>query len=93
LTRESFLDVGGFSVDYVIGDYEDSDLCLKLRERGASCLYAADVELYHFERQSMRLHPLQSDRGSTAYNRALHTKRWDSAITEVMSAQAQAAAR
>ena len=27
-------EIGGFTEDYIIGDYEDSDLCLKIREAG-----------------------------------------------------------
>src|SRR5690606_22723043 len=29
--RSAFEAVGGFTTDYVVGDFEDSDLCLKLR--------------------------------------------------------------
>ena len=42
LKRSSFLGVGSFTTDYVIGDYEDSDLCLKLRARGGVCQYLPD---------------------------------------------------
>src|SRR4029079_13306203 len=45
-------DVGGFDDAYVIGDFEDSDLCLKLGSRGLACAVDRDVHLYHLERQS-----------------------------------------
>lgn len=83
LRRQDFLDVGGFTTDYVIGDYEDSDLCLKLRAAGGTCLYMASVALMHFERQSMPDSDI--DAGSTIYNRALHSARWNDAILALMA--------
>lgn len=77
VTRKSdFLDVGGFSTEFVIGDYEDSDLCFKLRQKGGVCLYAANVALYHFERQSMQTNTLRNDSTTSAYNRALNFLKW-----------------
>ena len=53
--RRADLDaIGGWDESYLIGDFEDSDLCLKLRERGASVAYCPGVTLVHLERQSMR---------------------------------------
>jgi GT2 family glycosyltransferase len=85
LRTSDFLDVGGFTTDYVLGDYEDSDLCLKLRERGGQCFYLASAELYHFERQSMPKIEDNHDRRSTIYNRALHTSRWDKQLASLMA--------
>jgi GT2 family glycosyltransferase len=85
LRRRDFLDVGGFTADFVVGDYEDSDLCLKLRARGGASLYAPAIELRHYERQSMPQDADNVDRGSTQYNRALHTLKWDAIIREIMS--------
>jgi GT2 family glycosyltransferase len=39
--------VGGWSTDYLIGDFEDSDLCLALRERGLKAGYLPTVSLTH----------------------------------------------
>lgn len=83
LRKADFLAVGGFTSDYVIGDYEDSDLCLKLRAMGGTCLYMPSVTLFHFERQSMQ--GSDQDLGSTIYNRALHTERWNDAIEALMA--------
>jgi GT2 family glycosyltransferase len=85
LRKSDFLDVGGFTSDYILGDYEDSDLSLKLRERGGQCLYLATASLYHFERQSMPKIEDGHDRRSTIYNRALHTSRWDNQLASLMA--------
>jgi GT2 family glycosyltransferase len=87
LKRSSFLDSGSFTTDYVIGDYEDSDLCLKLRARGGICQYLPTAELYHFERQSIKTHPGSEDSGATSYNRHLHHSRWQHDIAALMQAE------
>jgi GT2 family glycosyltransferase len=84
--KAAFDQVGGFTEDYVIGDYEDSDLCLKIRDAGGDIAYVPSAELYHFERQSIR----QSEdymRGSAdRYNAWLHAGRWGEAMDALMTA-------
>jgi GT2 family glycosyltransferase len=53
IAKNKFEAVGGFSTDYIIGDFEDSDFCLRLHEQGLLHYYMAEEALYHFERQSM----------------------------------------
>ena len=84
--RAVFDAAGGFTEDYVIGDYEDSDLCLKLREAGHEIAYVPGAELYHLERQSIR-HNEDYMRGSAdRYNAWLHAKRWGPAMRALMAA-------
>ena len=82
LHRGVFEDVDGFSEDYVIGDYEDSDLCLKIRARGFDIRYVPDAELYHFERKSISTHSDYMGGVATQYNAWLHARRWDTQMTE-----------
>ena len=84
IRREAFEAVGGFCTDYVIGDYEDSDLCLKLRAAGGDIAYVPGSELYHFERQSIRDHAGYARTLASTYNRGLHHKRWAVAIEQLM---------
>ncbi|MBN7134961.1 hypothetical protein A7A76_09390 [Lysobacter enzymogenes] len=51
--RSDFDAVGGWDTGYLIGDFEDSDLCLKLRSIGLGTGYLPTVQLTHLERQSM----------------------------------------
>jgi O-antigen biosynthesis protein len=76
-----YRELGGLRGIYVQGDYEDSDLCLRLYERGLDCWYVPDVELYHLEGQS---YPSVERRLSSEFNKWLHTEIWDSAIDQVM---------
>ncbi len=43
---------GGLDEGYVIGDFEDIDLCGKLRRDGLRCVVDRRAQLYHLERQS-----------------------------------------
>jgi hypothetical protein len=54
MKREVYDAVGGLDEKFLIGDFEDSDLCLKVREKGLqiACL-PLPVTLIHLERQSL----------------------------------------
>ena len=84
--------VNGLTEDFIIGDYEDSDLCLKIRAKGRTIRYEPAVELYHFERQSIRHHAGYTRTVACAYNRRLHATRWDGAMEETMRGFGAAAA-
>ncbi|MFI5410412.1 glycosyltransferase [Kaistia sp. UC242_56] len=90
MLRETFADVGGFSEDYVIGDYEDSDICLKIRAAGMNVSYEPDVALYHLERRSMRRNGDYMRGIASRYNSWLHTQRWDPVIGKLMGEPAPA---
>jgi GT2 family glycosyltransferase len=85
MERDRFQELGGLSISYVQGDYEDSDLCLRLRERGLDILYTPEPRLFHLERQSYRpVFKTHAGRGATVYNRWLHTLLWDERIEALM---------
>lgn len=87
---EAWRAVGGISTDYVIGDYEDSDLCLRLRADGGEIGYVPQAELYHFERQSIRDHGGYAKGLAATYNRGLHHRRWAADIATLMARHAGA---
>jgi GT2 family glycosyltransferase len=80
IEKSLFWECGGLTDVYVQGDFEDSDLCLRLLERGRETWYLPDAELYHLESQSYD----ESRRAKQAYyNRWLHTRRWGEQIAAV----------
>ena len=83
--RETYERVGGFTEDYVIGDYEDSDLCLKIRRLGLQIAYEPAACLYHFERRSIRRSQDYMRGVASQYNSWLHTQRWEDDISELMA--------
>jgi GT2 family glycosyltransferase len=84
IAKDVYERVGGLQGHYVQGDFEDSDLCLRLSTEGLEHWYAAHVELYHLEGQSYPT-PLRVLNGE--FNRWLHTHQWTGVIDEVMAAQ------
>jgi GT2 family glycosyltransferase len=76
-----YRELGGLSEDYVIGDFEDSDFCLRAAAAGHRSRVALDVELYHLERQSQNLiGDAQWRANLTLYNCWQHNLRWAAQI-------------
>lgn len=91
LRRSDFDRVGGWDTGYLIGDFEDSDLCLKLRAQGQHIAYLPTVQLTHLERQSFKL--LGEDEFRTrvvVYNAVRHQNRWRALIESGFDSKATA---
>ncbi len=85
MPRALYLEVGGLDEGYVRGDFEDSDLCLKLRAKGLKPYLVPQAQLYHLERQSQDLNAQATTRMLlTFFNCWRHTQRWDADITRLM---------
>ncbi|TNF56369.1 MAG: glycosyltransferase [Burkholderiales bacterium] len=83
LRRADFERIGGWDTGYLIGDFEDSDLCLKLRAEGMHIGYLPQVELTHLERQSFKLLGQDEFRQRVViYNAVRHQSRWESLIEQ-----------
>jgi GT2 family glycosyltransferase len=80
IDTELYRSLGGLRGIYVRGDYEDSDLCLRLREQGRESWYLADVELYHLEGQS---YPTPERAVASRYNQWLHSDLWAAELSEL----------
>jgi GT2 family glycosyltransferase len=73
VAKDLYLTMGGLSGDYVQGDFEDSELCLRLLEAGRQNWYFAGVALYHLEASS---YDPERRRLHDGFNRWLHTHLW-----------------
>jgi GT2 family glycosyltransferase len=72
-----------FDRSYVVGDFEDADLCMRLRERGKSIRIVRTSGLFHLERQSLRLVGDASSRNSlTHVNCITFNRRWAGQLAE-----------
>lgn len=80
IEKELYDRVGGLSASYVQGDYEDSDLCLRLAEIGRKSWYVPTVTLYHLEGQS---YPSSERELISQFNKWLHTHIWGECIQEI----------
>jgi GT2 family glycosyltransferase len=81
--RDLYEQVGGLPLHYVQGDYEDSELCLRIAEAGREVWYLPDVELYHLEGQS---YVPGVRRVPSEYNMWLHSSIWSDRIESTMAA-------
>jgi GT2 family glycosyltransferase len=76
MERSLAQELGGFDVAYIIGDFEDADLCRRIQARGLSCVVDNDVQLYHLERKSQAAPGQNWRMNLTLYNAWLHQRRW-----------------
>lgn len=93
MRREVYEAVGGLDERFLIGDFEDSDLCLKVREKGLeiACL-PLPVTLIHLERQSLTGIGTPSFRDYVVrYNAWRHQTRWAAAIARLGAVDKQRA--
>jgi GT2 family glycosyltransferase len=72
--------VAGFDEVYAIGDFEDTDLCFKLRELGYASAVDNSVHLYHLERKSQTSSATSWRLNLTIYNAWQHQRRWAASI-------------
>ena len=90
MERRDYHRCGALDDGYIVGDYEDSDLCLRLLEHGLHCYIQPKVELYHLERGS-HLGPTPDWRqGLTLYNCWRQTQRWHQMIETTQTSRAEA---
>ena len=85
IRKELYDEVGGLTTDYIIGDFEDSDLCLKCARLGYESWYFADATLYHLERQSVFLNTVYNGSLAWRLNGRLHQERWGEEIDKLIS--------
>lgn len=87
IDKAIFTELGGFRLDFISGDFEDSDLCLRLRQRGHSIMVCLDAVFFHLERQSM---VLQAGHGQealklVAFNAYTHNELHSATIEDMKS--------
>lgn len=80
--RGWFERLAGFSEEYVLGHYEDADLCLKSTNEGA-VPWLHDVRMWHLEGKGSAKR-LPAHEGASIVNRWLFNRRWGSAIIPEM---------
>jgi GT2 family glycosyltransferase len=67
--KSDYLELDGLDEGYLIGDFEDSDFCLKLRKMGCNLWLVPEAKLWHLERQSQNLAKIAGHRHLiTLYN-------------------------
>lgn len=90
LATERYRSLGGLSSGYIVGDFEDSDLCLRLRDQGLTVQVHRGARFFHLERQSVGSDEARDQIRAklVATNAVLHHLRWDGTITSLKRAAA-----
>jgi GT2 family glycosyltransferase len=86
LRREDVMAHGAFDEAFIIGDFEDTDLCLRLRERGLGVAVDFDVAMHHLERKSQAGSESLWRANLTLYNAWVHHGRWAETIRRLETA-------
>ncbi|GGP95557.1 glycosyltransferase family 2 protein [Shewanella ulleungensis] len=84
IERSLYESVGGFDTRYILGDFEDSDLCLKVYDQNKKIYLDTEESLIHLERLSQNL----VDSGDWKYKLTLlnglyQKNKWGQAIEKV----------
>ncbi|MBX2881872.1 MAG: glycosyltransferase family 2 protein [Granulosicoccus sp.] len=84
ISKQNYQRLDGLDERYILGDFEDSDLCMKARALGLNVLLCENVSLYHLERQSQSM--VSSERWKnevTYYNCWYHSSKWHDQINHL----------
>jgi O-antigen biosynthesis protein len=86
IRKSTYQAIGGLDEGYLIGDFEDSDLCLKVRKLGQEIVCLRDLNLTHLERQSFSGIGADGFRERVSrYNAWRHQRRWAKDIDKLVS--------
>ncbi len=85
MRRDAAIAIGGFDEGYIIGDFEDSDLCMKVNAGGQRCAVDTAVRLYHLERKSQASAANRWRQNMTLYNAWRHQRTWGAELAAMAS--------
>ena len=88
IARELYQQLGGLQGVYVQGDYEDSDLCMRLMQMGLDNWYFPEAEVFHLEALS---YAPSVRMPANRYNAWLHTHLWKDQIEQLVAEQEKTA--
>ncbi|PPQ28589.1 glycosyltransferase family 2 protein [Rhodopila globiformis] len=83
MRRRDVLAYGGFDEAFIIGDFEDTDLCFRLRRHGLGAAVDLDVSMHHLERKSQAGSASLWRSNLTLYNAWVHQRRWAATIRQL----------
>jgi GT2 family glycosyltransferase len=82
IARDMVSELGGLDESFVIGDFEDADLCMKLAARGLRCGVDLETRMFHLERQSQAGSSQRWRMNLTLYNAWVHERRWGARLRQ-----------
>lgn len=86
VTRERFTALGGFDARFAPGYYEDTDLAMRVRARGARVVYEPEAVVLHLEGASAGTDTTKGMKAAQVVNRERFQERWREALLEAFPA-------
>ena len=86
MRKSSFDLVGGYNRAYLRGDFEDSDLCLKLIEKGLKLGIIRTQGLFHLERQTIAAQEGGLRTKITLINSYIYSQKWQPVLQKGLPA-------
>ena len=84
--RELFLKMGGFDINYRTGYWEDSDICLRFREKGYKIIFQPNSKIHHkLAHSESSGHPYQMHNHDFFFNRWVNSGRIDPLVKQARS--------
>ena len=91
IARDLALELGGFDPDYLIGDFEDADLCRRIARKGLRCVVDTRARAHHLERQSQGNSADQWRRNVTLFNAWIFNTAMEEGVGPAWHAEAASA--
>ena len=82
VSKHTFNGIGGFNCAYLRGDFEDSDLCLKIIAKGQRLGIIRNNTIYHLERQTIASQNADLRQKITLINSYIYSRRWKSMLAK-----------
>jgi GT2 family glycosyltransferase len=82
--KDDFEKVGRFDSGFILGDFEDSDLCLRMRQLGKRVVCDNQAVFIHAEGAS---YPSEERQATIAYNALRHEQKWHREIDAILAAE------
>ena len=81
MRRDLVIELGGFDEDYIIGDFEDVDLCRRIQSKGLGTAVHGGVTMWHLERQSQGAPGLSWRHNVTMVNAWTFATKWSEMVS------------
>ncbi len=82
IKKHAFFEIGGFNRAYLRGDFEDSDLCLKLLAKRKKLGIVREEGIYHLERQTISGQEPGLRQKITLINSYIYSQRWKTILSK-----------
>gem|GEM_PF-312963 len=82
MPRKLFQDLGGFSPEFEKAYYEDTDLCMRIRQSGMDVVYQPEALVYHFEGGTCGTNTASGLKQYQLRNQEVFIRKWEDTLRD-----------